>query len=110
VALALLPLGESWHNGHHSEPSCARHGLDRGQIAPSAAVIGLFERLGWAGNVHWPDHDRIQRRRAGPPSQARARPDTDRCPSHRRFPQWLLTGVALVVVKKPLGGGSPKAR
>jgi stearoyl-CoA desaturase (delta-9 desaturase) len=63
---------KSWHNGHHSEPSCARHGLDRGQIDPSAAVIDLFEWLGRAGNMHWPDHDRIQRRRAGLPSQARA--------------------------------------
>ncbi|WP_220449677.1 hypothetical protein [Nonomuraea longispora] len=37
----------------------------------SAAVIGLFERLGWASNVHWPDHERLQRRRADPPSHAR---------------------------------------
>ncbi|MER6004024.1 fatty acid desaturase [Nonomuraea angiospora] len=70
--LALLSFGESWHNGHHSEPSCARHGLDRGQIDLSAEVIHLFERLGWAGNVHWPDHDRLQRRRTARPSQARA--------------------------------------
>ncbi|MFD2351259.1 acyl-CoA desaturase [Nonomuraea ferruginea] len=63
--LALLSFGESWHNGHHSEPSCARHGLDRGQIDPSATVIGLFERLGWASNVHWPDHERTERRRVG---------------------------------------------
>lgn len=70
--LALLSFGESWHNGHHSEPSCARHGLDRGQLDPSAAVIGLFERLGWAGNVHWPDQERIQRRRAGPQGQGHA--------------------------------------
>ncbi|MGI5291734.1 acyl-CoA desaturase [Nonomuraea polychroma] len=70
--LALLSFGESWHNGHHSEPSCARHGLERGQVDPSAAVIRLFERLGWASDVHWPDADRIQRRRAAPPSQARA--------------------------------------
>ncbi|MEV4020027.1 acyl-CoA desaturase [Nonomuraea angiospora] len=70
--LALLSFGESWHNGHHSEPSCARHGLDRGQIDASAEVIRLFERLGWASNVHWPDHDRLQRRRTAQPSQARA--------------------------------------
>ncbi|MFC7106682.1 acyl-CoA desaturase [Nonomuraea rubra] len=70
--LALLSFGESWHNGHHSEPSCARHGLNRGQFDPSAAVIGLFERLGWAGKVHWPDPERIQRRRAGPQRQAHA--------------------------------------
>ncbi|MFC4114467.1 acyl-CoA desaturase [Nonomuraea zeae] len=68
--LALLSFGESWHNGHHSEPSCARHGVDRRQIDPSAGLIGLFERLGWVSNVHWPDRERIQRRRAGPPQPA----------------------------------------
>jgi stearoyl-CoA desaturase (delta-9 desaturase) len=68
--LALLSFGESWHNGHHSEPSCARHGVDRGQLDPSAAMIGLFERLGWVSNVHWPDEERIQRRRAAPQRQA----------------------------------------
>ncbi|WP_246089878.1 acyl-CoA desaturase [Nonomuraea deserti] len=70
--LALLSFGESWHNGHHSEPSCARHGLDRGQLDPSAALIGLFERLGWASSVHWPDQERFERRRVGPGKQARA--------------------------------------
>ncbi|MEV5560298.1 acyl-CoA desaturase [Nonomuraea wenchangensis] len=70
--LALLSFGESWHNGHHSEPSCARHGLDRGQLDLSAGVIRQFERLGWASNVHWPDAGRIQRRRAGPQRQAHA--------------------------------------
>jgi stearoyl-CoA desaturase (Delta-9 desaturase) len=70
--LALLSFGESWHNGHHSEPSCARHGLQRGQLDPSAGLIRLFERLRWASDVHWPDADRIQRRLTGRPSQARA--------------------------------------
>jgi stearoyl-CoA desaturase (delta-9 desaturase) len=70
--LALPSFGESWHNGHHSEPTCARHGLERGQIDLSAGLIRLFERLGWASDVHWPDHDRIRRRRADNPRQARA--------------------------------------
>ncbi|MEV4805950.1 fatty acid desaturase [Nonomuraea sp. NPDC049421] len=64
--LALLSFGESWHNGHHSDPSCARHGLDRGQVDPSGGLIRLFERLGWASDVRWPDAERIRRRRAVP--------------------------------------------
>ncbi|MCP2343134.1 acyl-CoA desaturase [Actinomadura rupiterrae] len=52
--LALPSLGESWHNGHHSDPTCARHGRQPGQIDLSADLIRLFERLGWATNVHWP--------------------------------------------------------
>ncbi|WP_336207258.1 acyl-CoA desaturase [Nonomuraea sp. LPB2021202275-12-8] len=59
--LALLSFGESWHNGHHSDPTSARHGLGRHQIDPSAGLIRLFERFGWASDVRWPTPDRIQR-------------------------------------------------
>jgi stearoyl-CoA desaturase (Delta-9 desaturase) len=61
--LALLSLGESWHNMHHSDPTCARHGADPRQIDISAAVIRIFERLGWATCVHWPAADRLDSRR-----------------------------------------------
>ncbi|MEV0588810.1 fatty acid desaturase [Nonomuraea sp. NPDC050310] len=60
--LALLSFGESWHNGHHSEPGCARHGVAPGQLDPSAGLIRLFERLGLATDVRWPDPARLQRR------------------------------------------------
>ena len=62
--LALLSFGESWHNLHHADPTSARHGVDRGQIDPSAAVIRLMERAGWAYDVHWPSVDRVAARRA----------------------------------------------
>jgi stearoyl-CoA desaturase (delta-9 desaturase) len=66
--LALLSLGESWHNGHHSDPSCARHGTRPHQIDISATVISIFAHLGWATAVHWPDPARLAARRlpAGP--------------------------------------------
>ncbi|MEV0480106.1 acyl-CoA desaturase [Streptomyces sp. NPDC050508] len=62
--LALLSFGESWHNLHHADPTSARHGVDRGQIDPSAAVIRLLERAGWVHDVHWPTADRVAARRA----------------------------------------------
>jgi stearoyl-CoA desaturase (delta-9 desaturase) len=52
--LALLSFGESWHNGHHSDPSCARHGRGRFQLDVSAATIRIFESLGWVTAVRWP--------------------------------------------------------
>lgn len=55
--LALVSFGESWHNGHHSDPTSARHGIGPHQIDPSATLIRAFERLGWATNVRWPDTD-----------------------------------------------------
>ncbi|MFF3456731.1 acyl-CoA desaturase [Streptomyces sp. NPDC002730] len=61
--LALLSFGESWHNLHHADPTCARHGVDRGQLDPTAAAIRLFERLGWATDVHWPVPARLDDRR-----------------------------------------------
>jgi len=49
--LALPSLGESWHHNHHAFPRSAVHGLGRGQIDPSAAVIGTMEKLGLSRNV-----------------------------------------------------------
>nr|BFF25095.1 acyl-CoA desaturase [Glycomyces mayteni] len=57
--LALLSGGESWHNSHHADPSCARHGVKRGQIDTSARLIWLMERAGWVSNVKWPNPERF---------------------------------------------------
>jgi stearoyl-CoA desaturase (Delta-9 desaturase) len=57
--LAILSFGESWHNLHHADPTCARHGVLRGQIDPTARAIWLFEKLGAAYEVRWPKPDRI---------------------------------------------------
>jgi stearoyl-CoA desaturase (Delta-9 desaturase) len=35
--LALLSLGESWHNMHHSDPTCARCGSSRVSCRPASA-------------------------------------------------------------------------
>jgi stearoyl-CoA desaturase (delta-9 desaturase) len=61
--LAPLTMGESWHNNHHAFPRLARHGVDRGQLDTSALLIRLFERLGWATNVQWPDRVQLELRR-----------------------------------------------
>jgi stearoyl-CoA desaturase (delta-9 desaturase) len=60
--LAVLSMGESWHNYHHADPTSARHGIRRGQLDSSARLIRGFELLGWAWDVQWPDASRIQRR------------------------------------------------
>jgi stearoyl-CoA desaturase (delta-9 desaturase) len=52
--LALLSLGDSWHNFHHAHPGAARHGVLRHQVDLSATLIRAFERLGWATAVRWP--------------------------------------------------------
>jgi stearoyl-CoA desaturase (delta-9 desaturase) len=62
--LAAISMGESWHNLHHADPTCARHGVDKGQIDSSARVIAAFEKLGWAHDVRWPKPERLDARRA----------------------------------------------
>ncbi|MEK6437790.1 acyl-CoA desaturase [Pseudonocardia sp. T1-2H] len=59
--LAVLSFGESWHNLHHADPTCARHGVKRGQVDISARVIWFFERFGWAHSVRWPTTKRLER-------------------------------------------------
>ncbi|WP_214108053.1 acyl-CoA desaturase [Acrocarpospora catenulata] len=63
--LAIPSFGESWHNLHHSDPTCARHGALKGQVDPSAAVIRLFEKLGWVSDVRWPTPERLAAKRLG---------------------------------------------
>ena len=64
--LAVLSFGESWHNLHHADPTCARHGVLRGQIDISARLIWIFEKVGWASNVRWPTPARLSRITADP--------------------------------------------
>lgn len=47
-------MGESWHNSPHADPTCARHGVRRGQVDVSARLIRVFEKLGWATTVRRP--------------------------------------------------------
>jgi stearoyl-CoA desaturase (delta-9 desaturase) len=59
--LAIASMGESWHNLHHADPTCARHGVGRGQLDMSARIIAIFERLGWVHDVRWPSPRRLAR-------------------------------------------------
>jgi len=63
--LAIASFGESWHNLHHVDPTCARHGALKGQIDQSARVIRWFEQLGWAYDVRWPNEQRLAGKRQG---------------------------------------------
>jgi stearoyl-CoA desaturase (delta-9 desaturase) len=57
--LAILSFGESWHNLHHADPTCARHGVLRGQIDSTARTIWFLEKIGAAYDVRWPKPERI---------------------------------------------------
>jgi stearoyl-CoA desaturase (delta-9 desaturase) len=57
--LAIPSGGESWHNLHHADPTCARHGVLRGQVDITARTIWVLEKLGWVDDVRWPVKERI---------------------------------------------------
>lgn len=59
--LALVSLGESWHNGHHAFPGSAFHGLKPWQqwMDPSAWVIIALQKTGLAWNVKRPSQRRL---------------------------------------------------
>jgi stearoyl-CoA desaturase (Delta-9 desaturase) len=63
--LAVLSFGESWHNLHHADPTCARHGVFKGQIDIAARGIWLVEKLGWVHDVRWPDEIRLTGKKVG---------------------------------------------
>lgn len=51
--LALLSLGQGWHNNHHAMPGAATTRVAWWQIDLGATVIRAFEKLGWVTEVRW---------------------------------------------------------
>jgi stearoyl-CoA desaturase (delta-9 desaturase) len=49
--VALLTLGEGWHNNHHADARSARHGHRWFEIDLTFSVIQLLERVGLASDV-----------------------------------------------------------
>lgn len=71
--LAIPSFGESWHNLHHADPTCARHGVLKGQIDLSAEVIRGLERMNLAYDVRWPKPERLAKKLVDPSMAPRVR-------------------------------------
>jgi stearoyl-CoA desaturase (delta-9 desaturase) len=54
LLVAIVSLGEGWHNNHHAYPRVAFHGHNWREPDPTAWVIMLFERLGLVWDVQRP--------------------------------------------------------
>jgi stearoyl-CoA desaturase (delta-9 desaturase) len=52
LALAVISLGDGWHNNHHHSPRSARAGERWWEIDPSYAMIRVLAALGLVWNVH----------------------------------------------------------
>jgi fatty-acid desaturase len=64
LILGAVLYGEAWRNAHHVDPTCARHGVEPGQLDLSAELIQLMEKAGWVRDVHWPTAERLAALRA----------------------------------------------
>ena len=53
--VALITLGEGWHNNHHGHPRAASTRLAWYEIDMTGWVIWTLEKLGLIWNVRWPD-------------------------------------------------------
>ena len=54
AALALLTMGEGWHNNHHAYPSSARQGFRWWEVDMSWYILLLLEKLGIVWDVKAP--------------------------------------------------------
>lgn len=52
--VALLAMGENWHNNHHAFPGSARLGLHAGEWDPGWWVLSLLQRLGLVWDIKLP--------------------------------------------------------
>ncbi|MCC6283927.1 MAG: fatty acid desaturase [Phycisphaerales bacterium] len=62
--VAVLSLGEGWHNNHHAFPASARHGLRWWELDPSYVFIRLLGVVGLARDIRTPDRARVIAKRA----------------------------------------------
>jgi stearoyl-CoA desaturase (delta-9 desaturase) len=49
--VAVVSLGEGWHNNHHAHPQSARHGLRWYQLDLTWILIRTLKFLGLASNL-----------------------------------------------------------
>ena len=60
--VAILSLGEGWHNNHHAFPRSARHGLRWWEVDVTYLLIRALSVVGLAREIHVPG--KILRRRS----------------------------------------------
>lgn len=61
--LALLTMGEGWHNNHHFYPASARQGFRAREVDISYLILRIFEALGLVWDVRRPSPEMLARGR-----------------------------------------------
>lgn len=76
--VAILAMGEGWHNNHHAFPTSAKHGLRWWELDLSYLLIRGLRLAGLASDIRRPDRSRIEsklRKRPSPRNPAGPTPD-----------------------------------
>lgn len=55
--IAILNMGEGWHNNHHAHPRSANSGMAWYEIDMTGWVIWAMEKMGLIWNVRWSKYD-----------------------------------------------------
>ena len=63
AVVAILAMGEGWHNNHHAFPTSARHGLRWWELDGAYLIIRGLQLVGLATDVRVPSTERIEGRR-----------------------------------------------
>jgi stearoyl-CoA desaturase (Delta-9 desaturase) len=61
--VAIIFLGDGWHNNHHAFPASAKVGLTWWEYDPTWTVIRIFEKLGLVWDVKVPSKATIEQKR-----------------------------------------------
>ena len=62
LPMALLSMGEGWHNGHHAFPASARHGLRWWELDVSWLTIRTLKAVRLVESVKLPSPTQLERR------------------------------------------------
>lgn len=60
--VAVLALGEGWHNNHHAVPKSARHGMNWWEVDVTWIAVTVLEKLGLAQAVIRPAEHLLNRK------------------------------------------------
>ena len=61
--VALITLGDGWHNNHHRFMYSARHGCDGGEIDMTYYVLTILSLFGIVRELRSPNSTAISKRR-----------------------------------------------
>jgi len=67
--VAILALGEGWHNNHHQFPTSAKHGLRFWEFDFSWISIWTMKKLGLASKIKLPSRDQLPWKNAADSAQ-----------------------------------------